>query len=93
MNDQPNPSQNQVLGRPLDRVLRKPSSIKRRRIVRAAEIPDELPTRLLAGENPDDCGEVPSIVLERDGDTLTRIIVRCPCGRYAEVDFNQEESQ
>ena len=81
----------QIFGRPLGRVLQNPASLKKRRIIKAHELPEDMPVRMLAGENPEDCGESPTIVLERDGDSLTKIIVRCPCGRYAEVDFTHEE--
>jgi len=33
----------------------------------------------------------PSIIIEKEGDKISKIIVRCPCGRHAELLCEYEE--
>ncbi len=35
----------------------------------------------------------PAIVIEKEGDKISKIIVRCPCGRHAELvcEYKEEE--
>ena len=56
-------------------------------IIRAENVPAVRRTCLVGGEAAGAVGdEVPTIMIEKDADgNITRIVVRCPCGRTAEL--------
>jgi len=56
-------------------------------IIRAKNVPAVRRTCLVGGEAADAGGDaVPTIMLEKDADgNIARIVVRCPCGRTAEL--------
>ena len=78
-----------VIGGPPDRVLRSPSRLNKKRIIKSNDTPIKR-TRLIGGDCPDDNGQPPSIILEREGDRITKIIVKCVCGRHAELVCEDE---
>lgn len=63
----------------------KPSHNK---IIKASEFErDDDHVQIVGGDGEDLCGAegTPAIIIERQGDVISKIIVRCPCGRHSEL--------
>jgi hypothetical protein len=45
----------------------------------------ECKTRVIGGDSDDLSHDPPAIVVEKDGDQISKIIVTCPCGRHSEI--------
>jgi hypothetical protein len=56
------------------------------RVIRQGEI-QENPgkVQVVGGDSDDVTTDPPAIVIEKDGDQIKKIIVKCPCGRHAEL--------
>jgi len=53
----------------------------------AAEIAAPSITHVVGGDSEDVGGAEgsPAIIIEKEGDRISRIIVKCPCGRHSEL--------
>ena len=49
--------------------------------------------QIVGGDSPELAGaaDAPAIIIEKDGDRIGKIIVRCPCGRHSELLCEYEE--
>jgi hypothetical protein len=93
MSDEPiDPKQVNIFGGRVNKLVNTPSRLLKRRIIKQNEAPI---TRVMTigGDNLDDNLQPPSIILEREGDKITRIIVKCACGRHAELSCEEEEEE
>lgn len=62
------------------------------RVIRAAVAAyDPARTCIVGGDPLDGAGEAPTIILEREDDRIVRIVVKCVCGRSAELLCEYEE--
>lgn len=71
--------------------------IKKNQIIRAEDGPMAKPGRkiqIVGGDSEDVHDIPPTIVIEKDGDRISRIIVKCPCGRHSELacEYDDEEN-
>ena len=65
-------------------------------IIKAEALPRELSRRVTVGGIPDHgSDDAPAIMIERNGDDISRIVVTCPCGRQAELlcEYPEDEGQ
>ncbi len=86
-------SVNVVSGIELDRESVKLKSVCSK-ILRAGQFDaSAMGTNIVGGDCQDLGGAEgsPSIIIEKDGDKITKIIVRCPCGRHSELLCEYEE--
>ncbi|MCM8528210.1 MAG: hypothetical protein NE327_16930 [Lentisphaeraceae bacterium] len=79
-----------IFGGPLSKLSLPPNRLKNRRIIRSADLPEIQKIMTIGGDCKDSNDPGPSIILERDGDRITRIIVKCCCGRHAELECEEE---
>ncbi|MCM8541663.1 MAG: hypothetical protein NE328_15450 [Lentisphaeraceae bacterium] len=80
-----------VFGGPQSKLSLPPSKLKSRRIIKSANLPEISKIMTIGGDCKDSNDQAPSIILERDGDKITRIIVKCCCGRHAELECEEED--
>jgi len=78
-----------------ERVKIRPSISK---ILRAADLPKASSSKIqIIGGDSDMTDQVapPSIIIEKDNDRIAKILVKCPCGRHAELlcEYNEDENQ
>lgn len=62
-------------------------------LIRAADAAfDPARVRVVGGDS-DEMAEVdpPAIIIEKNGDQIVKILVKCPCGRHAELVCEYEE--
>lgn len=85
----------QHVGGPIDRTIKRMRQMKGARIIKKAEMKPEAeaPTKtmMIGGNCGDENHLPPTIILEKDGDVISRIIVKCPCGNFAELEITEEE--
>ena len=82
----------QHVGGPVDRTIKRISQMKGARILKKADIPEHKEKVMTIGGNCEDDNHLPpTIILEKEGDVISRIIVKCPCGNYAELEITEEE--
>ena len=79
-----------VVGGRLNRSIQMPKS-KSRRLIKASQVSGQHRVMTIGGDNKEDTSNPPSIILERDGERISRIIVKCTCGRHAELICENEE--
>ncbi len=61
-------------------------------ILKAAELPDVIEKiQIVGGDSDDFQHEPPAIIIEKMGDQISKIIVKCPCGRHSELLCEYEE--
>jgi hypothetical protein len=82
-----------VYGGPLNRLTPIASKLKGKRIIKANSLTEISKVMTIGGDCKDDNSKPPSIIIERDGDRITRIIVKCTCGRHAELVCDVEENE
>jgi hypothetical protein len=80
-----------IVGGSLTRFNPTAKRFKKKRIIKADKVPVISRVMTIGGECADDTSQPPSIIIERDGDQITRIIVKCTCGRHAELICDIEE--
>ena len=82
-----------IFGGPLSKLSPKPNRLEKKRIIKSSNLPEISKVMTIGGNCQDDNAQPPSIILERDGDRITRIIVKCSCGRHAELECEEEENE
>ncbi len=82
-----------IFGGPQSKLAPKPNNLKKKRIIKQGSLPEISKVMTIGGNCKDDNSQPPSIILERDGDKITRIIVKCCCGRHAELECEEEENE
>ncbi|MCM8530364.1 MAG: hypothetical protein NE330_04320 [Lentisphaeraceae bacterium] len=90
MPEEIDPNSVNIIGGPIDKIIRTPTRMGQKRILKAWEEPPKK-IRLIGGDCDDDNSQPPTIILEREGDTITKIIVKCTCGRHAELVCAEED--
>lgn len=76
-----------------ERVKIKPSISK---ILKAAEVPGSSKVQIIGGDSDmTDQVAPPAIIIEKENDRISKILVKCPCGRHAELicEYNEDENQ
>ncbi len=61
---------------------------KKNQVIRADEVSKfkkSKKTQIVGGDSDDTEQTPPTIVIEKDGDRISKIIVKCPCGRHSEL--------
>ena len=86
------PSSVNIIGGPIDKIIRTPNRMGNKRIIKGADDSNKK-IRLIGGDCQEDNLQPPSIILEREGETITKIIVKCTCGRHAELVCQDEEDK
>lgn len=83
-----------VSGINISRKLMKPK-VKRSIVIRAEELSSRKSgkTQIVGGDSDDVQQAPPTIVIEKDGDRISRIIVKCPCGRHSELLCEYDDSE
>jgi len=82
-----------IFGGPQSKLAPIPNSLNKKRIIKQVNLPEISKIMTIGGNCKDDNSQPPSIILERDGDKITRIIVKCSCGRHAELECEEEENE
>lgn len=82
-----------VYGGPLNRLTPTKNKLKSKRIIKAGSLREIAKVMTIGGDCKDDNSKPPSIIIERDGDRIARIIVKCTCGRHAELVCEVEEQE
>lgn len=80
-----------IFGGPQSKLSPIPSKLKSKRIIKSSSLAEISKVMTIGGDCKDDNSQAPSIILERDGDRITRIIVKCCCGRHAELECEEED--
>ncbi len=86
-----NDKENNIFGGPKSKLPVSPNRLNNRRIIKKDSISPVTKIMTIGGDCKDDPSNPPAIILERDGDRITRIIVKCGCGRQAELECETEE--
>jgi len=83
-----------VVGGKMDRTIKMPPRLKSKRIIKR-EVAEALLDKIVivGGDSDEDIGVPPAIIVEKSGETITRIMVKCPCGRHAELICEYEEDE
>lgn len=87
-----------VVGGKIDNFLNFAYKIDRSKIIKKKDINPEInKKRIIGGDSDQDDVIPPAIAIEKTGERITKIIVKCPCGRNAELvceydDENDETS-
>lgn len=87
------PPSDNIYGGPQSKLSPPPNKLKSKRIIKNTALSEISKVMTIGGDCKDDNSQAPSIILERDGDKITRIIVKCCCGRHAELECEEEENQ
>jgi hypothetical protein len=63
------------------------------RVIHSNELSKTTKTQIIGGDS-DDIGQdsPPAIIIEKENDQISKIIVKCPCGRHAELVCQYEEN-
>lgn len=62
------------------------------RVIRQAEVMDRpKKVQIIGGDSEDVQESPPAIIIEKEGDKISKIIVKCPCGRHSELICEYEE--
>ncbi len=69
---------------------------RKNQVIRAEEVAKSKKarkTQIVGGDSDDTEQTPPTIVIEKDGDRIAKIIVKCPCGRHSELvcEYDDEE--
>jgi len=66
---------------------------KKNQIIRAEDTPHVAGSRVkvVGGDSSDIETTPPTIIIEKDGDRIVKIIVKCPCGRHSELLCEYDE--
>ncbi|MCH2204319.1 MAG: hypothetical protein MK132_00390 [Lentisphaerales bacterium] len=86
------PSSVNIIGGPINKIIRTPNRMDKKRILKGFNKQDKK-IRLIGGDCQEDNLQPPSIILEREGERITKIIVKCTCGRHAELVCEEEEDK
>ncbi len=63
-------------------------------VVKSSELPDVIEKiQIVGGDSDDFQHEPPAIIIEKVGDQISKIIVKCPCGRHSELVCEYEEEE
>jgi hypothetical protein len=83
-----------VSGINISRKLMKPK-VKRSTVIKSEElgVRKSAKTQIVGGDSDDVQQAPPTIVIEKDGDRISRIIVKCPCGRHSELLCEYDDSE
>ena len=81
-----------IIGGRLDKSIKAPKK-KSRRVIKADQISELKRIMTIGGDCKEDNSKPPSIILEREGERICRIIVKCTCGRHAELICEEEEKE
>jgi hypothetical protein len=82
-----------VYGGSLSRLTPSFNKLRNRRLIKAADVSEITKVMTLGGDCADDNSQPPSIIIERNGDQITKIIVKCACGRHAELVCEVDEDE
>ncbi|OGV56744.1 MAG: hypothetical protein A2017_09770 [Lentisphaerae bacterium GWF2_44_16] len=87
------PDVNIISGIALDRESVKLRSLTSK-IIHSGEINPAASKIQIIGGDTDDANQEspPSIIIEKENDQISKIIVKCPCGRHAELLCEYEEN-
>ena len=80
-----------VFGGPTNKLTPTYNKLNNRRIIKASDVAEISKVMTIGGDCADDNSPPPSIIIEREGDIITKIIVKCTCGRHAELVCETEE--
>ncbi len=87
---------NIISGINLSRKFINPKS-RNNQIIRSEDISARPTTKVqvVGGDSDDVQSTPPTIIIERDGDRITKVIVKCPCGRHSELlcEYDDEEEE
>ena len=64
------------------------------KVIHSNELPQQITRTQVIGGDSDDIGQdsPPAIIIEKENDQISKIIVKCPCGRHAELVCQYEEN-
>ena len=64
------------------------------RVIHSNELAKGITKTQVIGGDSDDVGQdsPPAIIIEKENDQISKIIVKCPCGRHAELICQYEEN-
>lgn len=64
------------------------------RVIHENELSKAISKIQIIGGDSDDIGQdsPPAIIIEKENDQISKIIVKCPCGRHAELVCQYEEN-
>jgi len=69
-----------------------PKPVYKSKVIKAAHaVLPEGKVRVVGGDTDNFKLDPPSIVIEKDKDKISKIVVRCPCGRHAELRCEYDE--
>lgn len=80
-----------IFGGPLSKLPPVANRLRNKRVIKKDKVKEIKTVMTIGGNCKDDNSPAPSIILERDGDCIKRIIVKCCCGRHAELECEEEE--
>ncbi len=87
---------NIISGINLSRKFINPKS-RNNQIIRAEELSvrPSSKVQVVGGDSDDVHATPPTIIIERDGDRISKVIVKCPCGRHSELlcEYSDEDEQ
>ncbi|NQZ56089.1 MAG: hypothetical protein HRT88_01275 [Lentisphaeraceae bacterium] len=92
-NNTQDPGAINVYGGNLNRAIDSPKSLRKTHVIKASQIEEITRIMTIGGDCQDDNSQPPSIIIEREGDIITKIIVKCTCGRHAELSCEEEENE
>lgn len=94
--EKPKKEENIISGMMLERESVKIRSLTSK-IIHASEQPQARSKKQIIGGDADltDQDTPPAIVIEKENDKISKILVKCPCGRHAELvcEYNDEANQ
>ena len=82
-----------IFGGPQSKLPPIANRLRNKRIIKRSLAKEVKSIMTIGGDCKDDNSQPPSIILERDGDRIKRIIVKCSCGRHAELECEEEEEE
>jgi hypothetical protein len=95
-NEKPKKEENIISGMILERESVKIRSLTSK-IIRASQLSEGSSKKQIIGGDADltDQDTPPAIVIEKENDKISKILVKCPCGRHAELicEYNEETNQ
>ena len=84
-------SDESVFGGPQSKLPPIANRLRNKRIIKKNVAKEVKNVMTIGGDCKGDNSQPPSIILERDGDRITRIIVKCSCGRHAELECEEDD--
>lgn len=82
-----------VYGGKFKNAIKAPSKLRNKRIIKANQLEEISRIVTIGGDCKEDNSQPPSIIIEREGDMITKIIVKCACGRHAELSCEEDNEE